>query len=103
MGVDGEEQDINQKEFDFGRSVLTFSDFEQLLIDAPHIVHVATHGSHFYKETNKQNEFQISFEEPQTLRYLIDEHPDYSAYYAVIAVLFEMEICYFVNYGLSKK
>lgn len=102
LNVDGEEQDINRKEFDFHRSALTFSAFEKLLIDAPHAVHITTYANHFYKDTNKQNEFQISFEEPQTLRYLIDEQPNYSAYYAVIAILFEMEICHFVSYGLSK-
>merc|ERR1712154_616842 len=94
---------MNKKEFDFERIVITFLEFEKLLIDAPHVVHISTHGNHFYKEKNKQKEFQISFEEPQTLRYLIDECPDYSAYYAVIVILFEMEICHFVTYGLSKK
>eukprot|EP01084_Bolivina_argentea_P179309 309848_1 len=101
MNVDKEENDIKNSNFEFKRSILTISDLENVLIESPPIVHISSHGFHKYK-TDKHKAFQIALEEPKPLRYLIDNHPKLSAYYATIAILFEMEINYFIQYGFKQ-
>ena len=81
---------------------LIFRDLDEPQLP-PHIIHMATHGHHNWYLHGKKQEFQIEFEEPHTLIQLVDEHPKFSAYYAAIAVLFEMEISHFVKYGISNK
>eukprot|EP01084_Bolivina_argentea_P179306 309844_1 len=103
IDVDKEENDIKNLDFDFTRSLLTKSNLENVLQESPLIIHISTHGFHQYKAINKQTAFQIALEEPQTLRYLIDDHPKFSAIFAVIAILFEQEIHHFVQYGFNHK
>eukprot|EP01083_Nonionella_stella_P179126 634931_1 len=85
----------------FLHAVMTASQFESVLKESPTMLHVSTHGSHHYKATEPENEFQISFEETHILRALIDEDTNFSACYAVIAMLFEIEMNHFVQYGLK--
>eukprot|EP01084_Bolivina_argentea_P017447 32581_1 len=101
FGLDAEEQDIKQSGFKFSRSVLTTSNFEDILIESPPIIHISTHATHQYQKINKPDEFQIAFEEKQILRYLMDDHTKYSAIYTAIAILFEIEINHFVQYGFK--
>eukprot|EP01083_Nonionella_stella_P280792 955302_1 len=81
---------------------LTVAALESILIESRPTVHISTHCNHHYKATAKENEFQISFEETHILRALIDEDANFSAYYAVIALLFEMEMNHFVQYGFKR-
>eukprot|EP01083_Nonionella_stella_P176874 620125_1 len=83
-------------------SSLTVAELESILIESRPTVHISTHCNHHYKATAKENEFQISFEETHILRALIDEDANFSAYYAVIALLFEMEMNHFVQYGFKR-
>eukprot|EP01083_Nonionella_stella_P302186 1040850_1 len=101
FGLDAESDDISSLRLDYKRHGLTMSELESVLKDSPVVVHVSTHGSHHFKATEAENEFQISFEETHILRALIDEDANFSAYYAVIALLFEIEMNHFVQYGLK--
>ena len=75
---------------------------EQALTELPpHILHMSTHGNHNYWEVDEQKAFSISFEETHTVLQLLDDDPEFSAFYALIAVLFEMEISKFVLFGLK--
>jgi len=103
LNLDKEVRDIAQNNIDYTRRVFTIEDFKKLLTESPHVVHVSTHGAHHYQVANTQNEFQISLEETTTIRAMIDEDPHFSAYYAVIALFFELEINHFVQYGFKKK
>ena len=69
----------------------------------PHIIHMSTHGHHLWWQHDPKQAFQIQFEESHTLIQLVNDHREFSAYYAVIAILFETEISHFVDYWSHPK
>lgn len=88
----------------FENNVFSLLELEKTLEAAKaHILQISTHGYHDYKSRIAKEQFHISFQERHSFHALIDDDPEYSAYYAAVALIIEEEMLNYIDYAIINR